>query len=273
MSRFLELICGLYKTTPYRRLKTCRWCEVQFSDVTPRNLRTCCSYDCERSAGTSTRHKNGTYSPTKEQRRIRSKQMIELHKNDPSIAAKISISVKIGNTPEVIKKRIASVKKHNQEFGHWTQTEKGKQRLSVQQLGKPKSDSARQNMSRGAQQRMRSSRELHTSANGGTRHDLGRYFRSNWEANFARILNFHERVWTYEEKTFQLTETMSYTPDFYLADENVFYELKGIMNERSQDQLNLMQSIFPDVKIVLIDWKKYEMLKKTYKNLINWEGK
>jgi hypothetical protein len=45
------------------------------------------------------------------------------------------------------------------------------------------------------------------------------------------------------------------------------------MDERSKEQLALMQTQHPDAKIVLIDWEAYMKLREHYKNLVNWEGK
>jgi hypothetical protein len=126
----------------------------------------------------------------------------------------------------------------------------------------------------GARKRLRTKRETHyTSANGGYRDDLKIYVRSGWEANFARILNYVGKRWSYEPRSFALSETLSYTPDFYVEDDDVYYELKGRMNERSKEQLRLMSELYPNVTIVVIDGEAYNDLRKEYQTLINWEGK
>ena len=66
---------------------------------------------------------------------------------------------------------------------------------------------------------------------GGKRPDLNnQYFRSTWEANFCRILEFKNRSYKYEPERFYITvdgEEYSYLPDFYIPNKNIYYELKG----------------------------------------------
>jgi len=129
-------------------------------------------------------------------------------------------------------------------------------------------------MSLGARRRLRTKREtLYTSARGGFRDDVGQYFRSGWEANVARILTYKRKHWEYETMTFEFETNVSYTPDFYLPDENIFIEVKGRMDEKSQRQLELMNVKYPDVTVVVIDGEIYGQLKVRYKHLIAWEGK
>lgn len=62
---------------------------------------------------------------------------------------------------------------------------------------------------------------------GGYRKDLGYYFRSSWEANYARYLNYRGIVWEYEPKRFYLKELdCTYLPDFRLED-GTYIEVKG----------------------------------------------
>ena len=71
---------------------------------------------------------------------------------------------------------------------------------------------------------IRNRETMHTTARGGKRADLAnRYFRSSWEAKWARYLNWlaslHEIWgWEYEPQTFEFVEikkgTRFYTPDF-----------------------------------------------------------
>jgi hypothetical protein len=98
---------------------------------------------------------------------------------------------------------------------------------------------------------------------GGRRADLGnRYFRSSYEANYARYLNWAKIPWEYETKTFRFEGitrgTMSYTPDFFLPAKNVYHEVKGWMDAKSRVKLARMARYFPDVKVVVIgaDWFK-----------------
>lgn len=161
---------------------------------------------------------------------------------------------------------------HIDATNHWTKTMEGRARLSAMARGRKLGPQPK--MSLGAQRRLRTKREtLYTSAQGGFRQDLCQYFRSNWEANFARILNLLGKRWTYEEKTFQLEPSLSYTPDFYVECENAFYELKGRLDEKSKRQLDLMRVKYPDIIVHLIDGVKYRELRLEYRDKVEWEGK
>jgi hypothetical protein len=91
----------------------------------------------------------------------------------------------------------------------------------------------------------------------GRRPDLdNRYFRSTNEANFARYLQFHRVIWAYEPKTFWFpgahTGPRCYTPDFYLPALEVWCEVKGWMDTRSQAKLDRLRMTYPDMKVVVV---------------------
>jgi hypothetical protein len=97
-----------------------------------------------------------------------------------------------------------------------------------------------------------------TVAVAGRRADLDdRYFRSRWEANYARYLTFAKVRWEYEPKTFWFEAvkrgTRSYTPDFWIPAEGVFHEVKGFMDPESATKLKRMAKYFPDVRVVIIN--------------------
>ena len=110
---------------------------------------------------------------------------------------------------------------------------------------------------------------------GGYRKDLGHYVRSNWEADFARILNLYKVEYEYESKTFELKnsggETLHYTPDFYVKNTNTFYEIKGWLHELDQKKMELFQKQYPQYNFVLISATKFAELSIKYKNLVKWE--
>jgi len=103
---------------------------------------------------------------------------------------------------------------------------------------------------------------------GGRRADLGDvYFRSRWEANYARFLNLCvnqgsiER-WLFEPKTFVFEAikrgTRAYTPDFqvwFLDGSYEWHEVKGWMDAKSATRLKRMAKYFPEEKIRVIDSK------------------
>lgn len=87
-------------------------------------------------------------------------------------------------------------------------------------------------------------------AKGGRREDLGdQYFRSSWEANYARYLKFIDTQWEYEPKTFWFpirSGTVNYTPDFYLPDEDVWIEVKGRLTSKCRTKLKRFKKYFFD---------------------------
>lgn len=251
-------------------MKACPCCGCAYSDVTPRSTGRCCSRECTYAYGVSTRNANGSYERTEEQNRKTSE------------SCRRTYAAREVFTPE-LRKHISEKSRaawqrgaHARACGeqHWTKRPEARARLSTLNTGRVFSPIARQHMSIGARKRLRTKRETHyTSAKGGHRDDIGIYVRSGWEANFARILNFLCKRWEYEPKSFVLSESLSYTPDFYVKDDDVYYELKGRMNERSAEQLRLMQCVHPDVTIVVIGSDEYNVLRTAYKDLVQWEGK
>jgi len=110
---------------------------------------------------------------------------------------------------------------------------------------------------------------------GGFRSDLGHYVRSSWEADFARILQFHQIDYQYEPKTFRLTkdngEILNYTPDFYVPSENTFYEIKGWLHNLDAEKIKLFQKQYPQTNFVIINSTKFAEFALKYKTLIKWE--
>ena len=113
---------------------------------------------------------------------------------------------------------------------------------------------------------------------GGKRNDLNNiYFRSSWEANYARFLNFMKVKWEYEPKTFIFENikrgSVSYTPDFYLPDEDKWVEIKGWMDAKSKTKLKRFEKYFPEEykKLELIQSKEYNAIKDYARLIPNWE--
>lgn len=124
----------------------------------------------------------------------------------------------------------------------------------------------------------------YSRANGGRRADLGNtYFRSSWEANYARYLNWlKERgqieSWEYEVDTFVFHEikrgTRSYTPDFKVVENGqVHYdEIKGWMDPKSIVRMKRMSKYYPDIQVRIIGAKEYRAISTSISDLIpNWE--
>lgn len=121
---------------------------------------------------------------------------------------------------------------------------------------------------------------------GGKREDLGGvYFRSSWEANWARYLNWlisqdAIKSWSYETETYEFHSikrgTRFYTPDFIVVENNdsiTRYEIKGYMDARSTTKLNRMKKYYPGVKIILIDKHAYRSIANKIASIIpGWES-
>lgn len=112
----------------------------------------------------------------------------------------------------------------------------------------------------------------------GIRKDLGQYFRSSWEANIARILDYENIEWQYECNRFYFKEdidgVISYQPDFYLPQFHKWIEVKGWMDDKSKTRLSLFEKQYPEEykNLILIDRKFYESLQKEFKDIITyWE--
>lgn len=123
------------------------------------------------------------------------------------------------------------------------------------------------------------SEKHHSRAKGGKRKDLDNiYFRSSWEANIARYYNYLGIKWEYEPKTFVFKNitrgSVSYTPDFYIPEEDKWIEVKGWMDSKSKTKLRRFKDQYPEEysKLVLIQEKEYNSIKRKLSCFIkNWE--
>jgi hypothetical protein len=119
---------------------------------------------------------------------------------------------------------------------------------------------------------------------GGRRPDLdNRYFRSSWEANYARYLNWLKSQgqiasWEYEAKVFTFPikrGTTEYRPDFlvtYPDGQSEWHETKGYLDDKSKTQLKRMAKYYPQEKIILIDGSVYKNIAKLFSRIVeNWE--
>ncbi len=127
------------------------------------------------------------------------------------------------------------------------------------------------------------SQKQYSRCKGGRREDLGMYFRSAWEANYARYLNFlvEKNViqsWQYEPQTFRfpvMRGCTEYTPDFKVTEKDgrvIWHEIKGWMDQKSKTKLKRFNKYYPEEKLILIDEKSYRAIAKTTKDLVSgWE--
>lgn len=98
--------------------------------------------------------------------------------------------------------------------------------------------------------KMRQGRFFCGATKSGKREDLNSiYFRSSWEANYARILNLQNIEWQYEPRTFNFTGytrgAISYTPDFYVQN-NKWIEVKGHLDSKSRTKILRFKKQYPE---------------------------
>lgn len=111
-----------------------------------------------------------------------------------------------------------------------------------------------------------------------------KYFRSRWEANYARYLEFLKvngkiKDWEHEPKTFWFESikrgVRSYLPDFRITendDSQNYVEVKGWMDARSKTKIKRMAKYHPEIKLLVVEAKAYSVLKKQCAGLIaEWE--
>ena len=123
-------------------------------------------------------------------------------------------------------------------------------------------------------------------AKGGRRKDLeNRYFRSAWEANYARYMNWLISTggsqiisWEFEPKVFIFPVkrgNTSYTPDFKVHKKDGTYEwheVKGWMDTNSKVKLKRMAKFFPEENVVIVGRKEYTAIAKQVKGFVpGWE--
>jgi hypothetical protein len=128
--------------------------------------------------------------------------------------------------------------------------------------------------------------KVYSRAASGRRADLGDiYFRSRWEANYARYLNLLVKMgvvteWAYEPETFWFEGirrgTASYKPDFrvrYKDDPTpVYVELKGWVQPKDRTKWKRMAKYHPHIKLEIIGAKEFAALKAKWASAIpNWE--
>jgi hypothetical protein len=131
----------------------------------------------------------------------------------------------------------------------------------------------------------------------GKREGLGdHYFRSAWEANYARYLNLLIKMkvvdrWEFESETFWFENikrgVRSYKPDFkvwykpkYQTDpvypkyqiHPVYVEVKGWMDAKSKTKIKRFAKYYPQHRLEVVDEKAYKHIKSQWSGAIkDWE--
>jgi hypothetical protein len=134
---------------------------------------------------------------------------------------------------------------------------------------------------------LRPASSVYSRAKGGVRSDVGeQYFRSSWEANYARYLNLLIKLgaverWEYEPETFWfkgvLRGTNSYRPDFRVKYKNdptwEYIEIKGWVRPKDKTKWKRMKKYHPHIKLVVVGAKEYYSIqKKSSSSIPKWES-
>lgn len=109
------------------------------------------------------------------------------------------------------------------------------------------------------------------------------FFRSRWEANYGRYLEWLKSLkqikeWEHEPETFWFDVKrgcVSYLPDFRVTNNSgsvEYHEVKGWMDARSKTKIKRMAKYHPTVKLIVIDAKAYKSLNKDVAKVVEeWE--
>ena len=141
----------------------------------------------------------------------------------------------------------SSIRKHH--------THETKEKISIASLGvkqnlTPEERERRSIRAKENIRKMMAEGNMYSRTKSGKREDVGGiYFRSSWEANYARVLNYQGIKWEYEPKEFSFGDTKRgarvYIPDFYLLETGEWMEVKGWLDNKSKDKLIKFRKYYP----------------------------
>jgi hypothetical protein len=105
------------------------------------------------------------------------------------------------------------------------------------------------------------------------REERGPIFAHPSEAEFARILDFYKIPWQYEPKTFPIQWDAqgrvleSFTPDFYLPDQDLYIELttrKQSLVTKKNRKVRLLRQLYPEVNVKIFYGRDFQHLLRKY---------
>jgi len=89
------------------------------------------------------------------------------------------------------------------------------------------------------------------------------WMRSSWEIKFAEYLDKKNIKWKYESKTFPIkynNKDGTYTPDFYLNDNDSYIEIKGFWRDDALEKYTAFNKQYENIKIEIYDINKLKEL-------------
>jgi predicted nuclease of restriction endonuclease-like RecB superfamily len=90
----------------------------------------------------------------------------------------------------------------------------------------------------------------------------GVMYRSTWDARTAKALDIQKRKFEYEPERFYFDDC-TYLPDFYLTDEDVYWEIKGWLDEESKKRIDTFRKVYPEKKLVVITEELLQLLEQS----------
>ena len=100
-------------------------------------------------------------------------------------------------------------------------------------------------------------------------------FAHESEKEFAKILDFYRIKWEYEPKTFTLEwdendiPVLSFTPDFYLPELDLYIELTTLNQKlvtKKNKKIKKVRELYPEINVKLFYKKDYNSLLFKYLN-------
>ena len=94
-------------------------------------------------------------------------------------------------------------------------------------------------------------------------------FAHGSEKEFAKILDFYRIKWKYEPKTFPVewgksgNPIVSFTPDFYISDYDLFIELTTLNQKlvtKKNRKLKKLKELYPEINIKLFYRKDFDSI-------------
>lgn len=92
------------------------------------------------------------------------------------------------------------------------------------------------------------------------------HFKSSWEVNVARYFDENKIVWKYENISYSLSDTRSYTPDFSIYENGNLkkhIEVKGYFRKENKEKFEEFEKLYPNVNIEI--WNKRVLINKKIK--------
>jgi len=96
--------------------------------------------------------------------------------------------------------------------------------------------------------------------------------RSGFEVMYAMVLDKENIEWEYEPKRFKLKKSITYLPDFYLKQQDLWIDVKGRITERNNLKHKLFKELGYNFKLVFLEEIEKRLGIKYVKFLKQWKN-